>query len=384
MLEALTLVTFCTLYKVLSQALDHKLVHPVDCSSQPLKHLLLGAVDLKQAMEPRLLSPVELLHLRDLGLTHDDLPPDGGGQPPPRPTMSHTASNAGHGLQQGPDVAAGLWAHHDVRAQLQLPGEFAQAFNLETLSPRHCAMMCEARLSPLMEGLPDVSIILSSLILATHYIDFTLQLPLLCVMMSVVTMMMTLPPPLTPHASPLPKWQWPGPASQPPPVTAPWAGRINQRMDGKDALMLALMTHIIFYTMYKVFSQAQDHELVLPVDVSGQPLKHSLLGAVDLKQRMNPTVHSRKATSPHRSKSSRGEKSAIAKDIKKLNNFILITHALMYSRPLPLGLCPSQTEGTYDEFCSGYLKSYLLFVTTCNAAKDLLDPKWPQILVTAS
>ena len=60
-LEALALISFCTLCKVLSQALDHKLVHPVDCYGQPLKHLLLGAVDLHQAMEPRLLSPVDPL-----------------------------------------------------------------------------------------------------------------------------------------------------------------------------------------------------------------------------------------------------------------------------------------------------------------------------------
>ena len=98
MLEVLTLITFSTLYKVLSQALDHELVLPVDLSGQPLKHSLLGAVDLNQAMEPRLLSPVDPLqhaleprlfghvrvHLR-AGLTHDDLPPDDGGQPPPRP-----------------------------------------------------------------------------------------------------------------------------------------------------------------------------------------------------------------------------------------------------------------------------------------------------------
>ena len=137
-------------------------------------------------------------------------------------------------------------------------------------------MMYEARHAPVMEELPGVGVIISSLTLTTHHTSslllLTLQLPLLCVMMSVVTMMMTLPPPLTPHASPLPRWQWPAPVSQSPPVTAPWARRINQRMDGEDALMLALMTHIIFYTMYKVFSQAQDHELVLPVDVSGQPL----------------------------------------------------------------------------------------------------------------
>ena len=49
-------------------------------------------------------------------------------------------------------------------------------------------MMCEARLFPLMKELPDVSIILLPLIFATHHIDFTLQLPLLCVMMPVVTM----------------------------------------------------------------------------------------------------------------------------------------------------------------------------------------------------
>ncbi len=61
MLKALTLISSCTLYKVLSQALDHKLVLPVDCSGQPLKHLLLGAVNPNQAMEPRLLSPVDPL-----------------------------------------------------------------------------------------------------------------------------------------------------------------------------------------------------------------------------------------------------------------------------------------------------------------------------------
>ena len=145
--------------------------------------------------------------------------------------------------------------------------------------------------------------------------------------MPVVTMMMTLPPPLTPHASPLPRWQWPAPASQSPPVTAPWARRINQRVD--------------------------------------------------------PIVHSRKAR-PHRSKSSRGEKSVIAKDMKKMNYLFLLSMPSYIRDLFPLGLCPSQTEGTYDKSSSGYLKSYSMFVTNLNAAQILLHPKWPQILVTTS
>lgn len=47
-------------------------------------------------------------------------------------------------------------------------------------------------------------------------------------------------------------------------------------------------------------------------------------------------------------------------------------------------VCPSQTEGTYDDFCSGYLKSYSMFVTNPNAAHILPHPKWPQIHVTTS
>ena len=47
-------------------------------------------------------------------------------------------------------------------------------------------------------------------------------------------------------------------------------------------------------------------------------------------------------------------------------------------------MCPSQTEGTYDDYYSRCSKSYLLFVTNLNAAQILLHPKWPQILVTAS
>ena len=124
-------------------------------------------------------------------------------------------------------------------------------------------MMCEARLFPLMKELPDASIILSYLTFATHHIDLALQLPLLCVMMPVVTMT---------DVFPEDKY-----------VRIAW-------MDGEYAMMLALLTHIIICTMYKVFNQAQDHKLVLPVDVSCQPLKHLLLGAVDLKQAMEPRL----------------------------------------------------------------------------------------------
>ena len=37
-------------------------------------------------------------------------------------------------------------------------------------------------------------------------------------------------------------------------------------------------------------------------------------------------------------------------------------------------MCPSQTEGTYDEFHSGHSKSYLSLVTTLNAAEISLEP----------
>ena len=70
---------------VLSQVLDHKLVLPVDVSGQPLKHKLLGAVDsLQDALEPILLGH-GCVHLLDLGLVHDDLPPEDAGQPQPPP-----------------------------------------------------------------------------------------------------------------------------------------------------------------------------------------------------------------------------------------------------------------------------------------------------------
>ena len=96
MLKVLTHISFCTMHNVLSQALDHKLVLPVDCSGQPLKHLLLGAVNPNQAMEPRLLSPVDPLqhvlhnrcleprlghasvHLYVFSLIHDHLLSDDG------------------------------------------------------------------------------------------------------------------------------------------------------------------------------------------------------------------------------------------------------------------------------------------------------------------
>ena len=100
MLEVLTLVSSCTLFMVLSQVLDHKLVLPVDVSGQPLKHELLGAVDVSgEPLKHKLLGAVDSLqrdlepillghgcvHLLDLGLVHDDLPPEDAGQPQPPP-----------------------------------------------------------------------------------------------------------------------------------------------------------------------------------------------------------------------------------------------------------------------------------------------------------
>lgn len=118
---------------------------------------------------------------------------------------------------------------------VQLPGGLGHAFHLETLSPRYYAMMYEAGHAPVMEELPGVSVIVSSLTLTTHHTSslllLTLQLLFLCVMVSVVTMIVTFPPPVTPHASPLPRCQWPAPASQSLPVTTLWPRRSKQRVD---------------------------------------------------------------------------------------------------------------------------------------------------------
>lgn len=90
-LEVLTLASTCTLYMVLCQVLDHKLVLPVDCSSQameprllspvdlsgqPLKHKLLGAVDpLQHTLEPRQLAHDDV-HLHDGDWPQPPPPPD--------------------------------------------------------------------------------------------------------------------------------------------------------------------------------------------------------------------------------------------------------------------------------------------------------------------
>lgn len=118
----------------------------------------------------------------------------------------------------------------------QLPGELAHAFPLVARGPVYHAMMYEARHIPLTEELPDVIVILSSLTLGTHHTSslhlLTLTLtPFLCVMVSVVTMMVTFPPPVTPHASPLLRCQWPVPASQSLPVSALWPRHTMQRPD---------------------------------------------------------------------------------------------------------------------------------------------------------
>ena len=152
MLKVLTHISFCTMHNVLSQALDHKLVLPVDITGQPLKHSLLGAVDL---------------------------------------------------------------LHHA----------------LEALGPSYYTMTYVARHSPQTEELPDVSVILSSFPLSSHQscslFLLTLLIPVLCVTVSVVTMMGDISSPC--HTSPLPRCQWPIPASQSP-QTAQRPRHVKQRI----------------------------------------------------------------------------------------------------------------------------------------------------------
>ena len=107
----------------------------------------------------------------------------------------------------------------------QLPGELAHAFHLVILGPRHYTMLYEAMHAPLMEEIPDVSVISPcSLTLATHYTSslllLTLQFPVLCAMVSVVTMMVMSPHHTSRLSSPQMSVASPRPdcVAQPPPL----------------------------------------------------------------------------------------------------------------------------------------------------------------------